>query len=72
MVNEFVLDDLSSSWTDSFYKNKSNSSALEVAPITYIYIYIYHKLALGYVYTYKGSKDALPGGQRWRLNIASL
>lgn len=31
MVNEFVLDDLSSSWTDSIYKNKSNSKCIKVA-----------------------------------------
>ena len=33
MVNEFVLDDLSSSWTDSIYENKSNSKDTKVAPV---------------------------------------
>ena len=42
MVNEFVLDDLSSSWTDSIYKNKSNSKLLELAPVSG-----WSKLALG-------------------------
>ena len=51
MVNEFVLDDLSSSWTDSIYENKSNSKYMqEVAPTWYtyifVYIYIYNKVAL--------------------------
>ena len=52
MVNEFVLDDLSSSWTDSFYKNKTNSFEMKVAPGVYsVYIYI-SKLRLIYIYTY--------------------
>ena len=48
MVNEFVLDDLSSSWTSSIYQNKSNSKCMqEVAPTlyTYIFVYIYNKVA---------------------------
>ena len=53
MVNEFVLDDLSSSWTDSIYKNKSNSQAvMEMAPGKYI-MYIYIKVALDiYIHIY--------------------
>ena len=35
MVNEFVLDDLSSSWTDSFYKNKTNSILSKLRPEVY-------------------------------------
>ena len=42
MVNEFVLDDLSSSWTDSFYKNKTNSNSVSgMAPTLYTHIYLY-------------------------------
>ena len=50
MVNEFVLDDLSSSWTDSFYKNKTNSSEYSrwrhFHIHIYVYKYIYMKVAL--------------------------
>ena len=46
MVNEFVLDDLSSSWTDSFNENKSKSKYTKgwrhfhIHICEYIYIYM--------------------------------
>ena len=39
MVNEFILDDLSSSWTDSIYKNKSNSGVNKEWRHFHIHIY---------------------------------
>ena len=62
MVNEFVLDGLSSSWTDSDIQNKSNSSAQEVAPVIYTHIYVSQTCAwiCTYVCIYKKSKLA-PG-----------